>query len=93
MKRKNKQNRLERLLEVPKEISTNEPKITIQGFKQMLIENYKAILEYQDIYIRIKTHTGIINISGTNLKLDEMTTDDIMIYGEIDQIDYEKIEE
>ena len=28
---------LDRLLEVPKEISTNEPKITIAGFKQMLI--------------------------------------------------------
>ena len=36
---------LDRLLEVPKEISTNEPKITIAGFKQMLIENYKIILE------------------------------------------------
>lgn len=36
------------MLEMPKEISSNEPKITILGFNQMLIENYKGILEYQE---------------------------------------------
>ena len=84
---------IDRLLEVPKEISTNEPKITIAGFKQMLIENYKAILEYQDIYIRIKTYIGIVNINGFNLKLGEMTSDDIMVTGDIETVDFEKIED
>ena len=79
-------------MEVPKEISTNEPKITIAGFKKMLIENYKAILDYQDIYIRIKTYIGIVNINGFNLKLSEMTSDDIMISGDIETVDFEKIE-
>lgn len=88
-----KESALNRILEVPKEISTNEPKITIAGFKKMLIENYKVILEYQDIYIRIKTYIGIVNISGFNLKLGEMTSDDIMITGDIETVDFEKIEE
>jgi sporulation protein yqfC len=93
MLRKNKkESRLNRILEVPKEISTNEPKITIAGFKKMLIENYKAILDYQDIYIRIKTYIGIVNINGFNLKLSEMTSDDIMISGDIETVDFEKIE-
>ena len=93
MLRKNKkESRLNRILEVPKEISTNEPKITIAGFKKMLIENYKAILDYQDVYIRIKTYIGIVNINGFNLKLSEMTSDDIMISGDIETVDFEKIE-
>lgn len=93
MLRKNKkESRLNRILEVPKEISTNEPKITIAGFKKMLIENYKAILDYQDIYIRIKTYIGIVNINGFNLKLSEMTSDDIMISGDIETVDFEKNE-
>ena len=93
MLRKNKkESRLNRILEVPKEISTNEPKITIAGFKKMLIENYKAILDYQDIYIRIKTYIGIVNINVFNLKLSEMTSDDIMISGDIETVDFEKIE-
>ena len=92
-KRKTNESALNRILEIPQEISTNEPKITIAGFKKMLIENYKVILEYQDIYIRIKTYIGIVNINGFNLKLGEMTDDDIMVTGDIETVDFEKIEE
>lgn len=84
---------LDRLLEMPEEVATKETKLTVLGFKKMLIENYKVILEYQDFYIRINTYIGIININGFNLKLNEMTSDDIMVTGDIDSIDFEKIEE
>ena len=91
MKRKTKQSRLDRLLEMPKEISSNEPKVTIIGFNEMLIENYKGILEYQDFFVRLKSYTGIININGYNLKLNEMTGDDIMITGKIESVDFEQL--
>lgn len=91
--KQNKQNKLERLLEIPKEISSNQPKITMMGFDEMLIENYKGILEYQEFFIRISTFLGIVNINGFNLKLNEMSSDDIMITGNIDSIDFEKIVE
>lgn len=87
-----KESKLDRILEVPKEISTNEPKVTIMGFKKMVVENYKVILEYQDIYIRVKTYNGFLNVSGLNLKLGEMNCDDILITGDIETIDFEKIE-
>ena len=57
----------------------------------MLIENYKSILEYQEFYIRISTYIGIININGYELNLNEMTTDDLLITGKIDGIDFETI--
>ena len=91
-KRNKKESTLNRILEIPQEISTNEPKITISGFKKMLIENYKVILEYQDIYIRVKTYIGIVNINGFNLRLGEMTSDDIVITGDIETVDFEKLE-
>ena len=93
MRRKSKnvkvQNRIDRLLEIPEEISSMEPKVTLMGFKEMLIENYKGILEYQEFYIRISTHIGIINVNGYNLNLSEMTTDDILITGKIESVDFE----
>lgn len=85
-----KQNRFDELLEIPKEISSQEPKITVMGFKELLIENYKGILEYQDFYIRINTYIGIININGFDLDLNEMTSDDLLIKGKIESIDFEK---
>ena len=91
MKRKvRKQSRLEELLELPKEISSMEPKLTIMGFNELLIENYKTILEYQEFYIRISTHIGIININGFNLTLNELRSDDILVNGKIESIDFEK---
>jgi len=89
MKRKREASRLDELLNIPKELSTNNPKITILGFEQLLIENHKGILEYQDYFIRLNTYIGIVNINGFNLKLEEMTTDDLMIKGKIDSIDFE----
>lgn len=90
-KNKSIQSRINRLLEIPQEISTNLPKITVIGFKQMLIENYKGILEYQDFYIRISTHIGILNINGYDLYLEEMTTDDLLVTGKIESLDFETI--
>lgn len=89
-KKVKKQSRLDRFLEIPKEISSEEPKLTIMGFNSLIIENYKGILEYQDFFVRISTHIGIININGYELNLNEMTTDDIEVTGKIEGIDFEK---
>ena len=69
-KKRNTQSRLDAILDIPKELSTDIPKITVLGFEQILIENHKGILEYQDYYIRLNTCIGIININGFNLKLE-----------------------
>lgn len=82
--------KINEILEIPKEVSTDIPKITIIGFQEMLIENYKGILEYDEIFIRISTHIGIIDISGLNLSLNQMTEDDILISGKIENIEFEK---
>ena len=88
--KKTKQNKFEQILEIPKEVSSTIPKLTVMGFDELLIENYKSILEYQDFYIRLSTHIGIININGFELNLNEMTNDDILITGKIEGIDFEK---
>lgn len=92
MNRKKKRNRkINEILELPQEIVSDKPKITIVGFEEMLIENYKSILEYEDFYIKINTYIGAININGYNLRLKEMTGDDIMVLGKIDSLDFESV--
>lgn len=90
--KKNNFRKIDSILEMPKEIYTNEPKITIVGFNEMLIENYKGILEYEEYYVKVNTHIGIVNINGFNLKLEQMTGDDIKIIGDIDSMEIEKAE-
>ncbi|MCI8518685.1 MAG: hypothetical protein HFJ51_00705 [Clostridia bacterium] len=66
-------------LEMPEEIMTDKPRTTIVGFEELVIENYKNILEYDEIFIKVNTYVGAINISGVNLKLIQMNKDDIMV--------------
>ena len=93
MKRKKakKYSKLDSILELPREVISSDVKITLNGFDEILIENYKNILEYQDILIKVNTFEGAITIYGFNLKLEEMTDEDIKVNGKIDSIEFESI--
>ena len=84
--------KFDKIFGIPEEVTSDIPKVTILGFDKMLIENYKCILEYQDFFIRIKMATGLININGFNLLMNEMTEDDLLITGQIESVDFEKNE-
>lgn len=85
-----KKKRFNDILEIPKEIYTNIPNLIITGFEDMIIENYKGILEYEDYYVRVNTYIGIVNIHGINLRLEKMTEDNIKIIGKIESIEIER---
>lgn len=94
MFRKNqRRSRISEILEMPTEIVSNTPKISILGFEEILIENYKNIIEYENFYIKINTHIGIINVNGFDLKLIQMNYDDMKVTGKIDSIDFESYED
>ncbi len=86
-----KYNRMDKMLELPKEVYSNEPKIVITGFDELIIENFKGILEYEEYFVRINTYIGIINVNGYNLRLENMTNDDIKVCGKIESLDIERI--
>lgn len=89
-KGRNTISKINRILEMPQEVYTDMPKITITGFNEMIIENFRGILEYEDYYIRINTSLGIININGYELRLENMTNDDIKVNGKVESIDIER---
>lgn len=78
---------------MPKEVYTKEPKIIVSGFQEIIIENYKGILEYEDFFVKISTYIGNININGFNLKLENMSEDNIKINGKIESLDIESVED
>ena len=89
-KKKNTFSKIDIILEMPEEVYSDTPKITITGFNEMIIENFKGILEYEDYYARINTSLGIVNINGYELKLENMTNDDIKVNGKIEGIEIER---
>lgn len=89
-KRKNTLRKIDKILEMPQEVYSDMPKMTVVGFNEMIIENFKGILEYEDYYVRINTSIGIININGYELKLENMTNDDIKVTGKIESMDVDR---
>ena len=88
-----KKKRLDKILEIPQEVYTNTPKITITGFNEIILENYKGILEYEEFFASISTYIGVVNINGYNINLEKMTNDDIKITGKIESVEIERTED
>ena len=49
-----------------------------------------GILEYEEFFVRIKTHIGNVIINGFNMKLNQLNSEDIMVKGIISNINFEK---
>ncbi len=78
------------ILELPKEIVLNMPKLTMLGNGDLIVENYKGILQYDEGVIRLNTTSGIIQVKGTNIYIKEITLESIMIFGEIQSLEFMK---
>jgi sporulation protein YqfC len=82
--------KMSEFLELPKEIVLDISKITMYANNNMLIENYKGIIEYENDRLRINTKDGIIKVMGNKLFIKEITSEDLLIYGDITSIEFLK---
>lgn len=78
------------ILELPKEVVLNVPKLTMIGSGNLVIENYKGVIEYDSNRIRLNTGIGIIKITGERLVIKEITSEDVMVDGEISALEIYK---
>jgi sporulation protein YqfC len=76
------------LLELPKDIILDLPRITMIGNLQIYIENHKGILEYSKQRIRVHTKNGTLRIIGKNLQIRSIVTEEMIITGVIEQIEF-----
>jgi len=93
IKIKNTRNKIEKLLEIPIEVTTNTPKITLIGFNQLMIENYMGVIEYEEYLVKINSSIGIIIIEGNKMNLNQINENDVLISGAISKIYLESTEE
>ena len=88
--KKRRMNKIDKILEIPQEVYSDIPKISLIGFDELIVENYKGILEYEEFFVRVSTYVGIVSINGYNLNLETMTNDDIKVKGKVESIDIER---
>ncbi len=76
------------VFDLPRDLVLNLPRIIIIGNTQFYVENHKGISEYSEGRIRIKITGGELCVSGLDLLVKNVYTDEILIEGKIDQIDF-----
>jgi len=75
------------ILELPKDIMLDLPKITLIGNLQVYIENHKGIIEYNKQRIRVNTKNGILRVIGNDMYIRNIITEEIIIIGNIEKIE------
>jgi len=80
--------KLTNLLSLPKEIVLDLPVLMATGRNEINVENYKSLIEFTETRIRIRTKDGEMAVEGEGLKLRQITTENILIYGKITGILY-----
>lgn len=76
-------------LELPKDLMYGAVLVSITGRQEMLIENYRGILEYNQTCIRLQTKTCRLLVQGKNLHISYYTNEEMKITGMIDSVIYE----
>ena len=75
-------------LELPKDILLNMPKFSVFGNKELVLENYKGVLEYTDTKVRLNTTQYILEVTGCELCIKNIATEMITVYGKISNIEF-----
>lgn len=80
-----------RSLHLPEDVIKNSSIINIMGNNSMIIENFKAIMDYKEDYVRIKAKDKIISIYGNKLTIEYYNSEEIKIAGKMNSIFFEVI--
>lgn len=68
---------------LPKDVALKAPILTLTGHTELTVENYRGILEYSELKIRIQTACGEICIQGSRMWIEHYTNTEMLVHGRI----------
>ena len=75
-------------LNLPEDLISREPIITLYGKHRLLVENYHNIISVEKNEILIQAKTTRILVKGTNLTIAYYNSDEMMVVGHINSLEY-----
>ncbi|NLT95800.1 MAG: sporulation protein YqfC [Clostridia bacterium] len=81
-------NKFSSVLDIPKDVILDLPKITVIGDIQIYIENHRGIIEYSRELVRLSTSLGQLIIKGEDLILRNISIEEIYIDGKIKEVGF-----
>ncbi len=97
MKRKNKEaekptlrERMADELNVSKEMILDVPKMVFIGDREVVVENYKSIVEYTETKIVLEANPRGLRFLGQGLEIKSITREMLFITGKITKLEFVK---
>jgi len=69
------------MLELPKDLVLDLPRLVVIGQRELYLENHKGIIEYGDSCIKINLSRGLLEIEGECLEIKLIMPDEVVITG------------
>ncbi len=69
------------VLELPKDLVLNLPRVTMVGNIQLTLENHRGVILYTDSRVRVAVEKGEVVVVGQKLTLRSIYADEIIIDG------------
>lgn len=88
MGKESKWRRIGRLLEIPEEAAFGSLKLTLLENRELLVENHQGIVTYTEKKVKIKVSTGWLMVTGENLNLNNLQSEQILLRGKIMSLCY-----
>ena len=85
-KRKKNRKSITQALNIPQDVTSGVAIMTVVGRNEIIIENYRGIIEYDDKRIKISTKSGNIELEGERFLIEYYTNDEMKIRGKILEI-------
>nr|WP_284703725.1 sporulation protein YqfC [Clostridium swellfunianum] len=76
-------------LDLPRDVILNIPKITITGNNEIIVENHKGVILFEEKEIRINSNVGLIAIYGSGFEILFMGGSTLTVSGKFKSVVYE----
>ena len=76
------------LLEIPRDLVLDLPKLTVIGRNEIHLENHRGIIEYSLNRVRINLSRGYLELEGDAFEIKALLSDEVYIIGDIRSIKY-----
>ncbi|PPA71453.1 sporulation protein YqfC [Jeotgalibacillus proteolyticus] len=75
-------------LQLPDDLLLDLPRVTWIGSFLLHIENHKGLVKVEKKCISVRVYDGMIEINGDLLHIQSMVADELVIKGDIAQVEY-----
>jgi sporulation protein YqfC len=77
-----------KLLDLPQDVTSDLPRLTMIGNVQLYIENHRGVLHFSSDLLRLALSKGRLEVHGRQLVIRAILSEEVFIEGVIEELKY-----